>query len=161
MHGFRKHFGLAKMRILQVILMSRLSGAELLAKGVAIGHQRGVHDVCIASLHPENDDFTHISAELRTHGVHCLFPSKNMMGKLGRLMFLHRAIRGFRPDIIFAHATIPVLYVRALPTRRADRLMHSGANDFSNRALLRSERLLSSRAKAVIGVSQKNIDNYV
>jgi glycosyltransferase involved in cell wall biosynthesis len=149
------------MRILQVILAPRLSGAEVLAKGVAIGHQRGGHDVCIASLMPEHDDFLHISAELRAQHVECLFPSRKL-GKLGRLLFLHRAIRSFRPDIIFAHATIPALYVRALPTSvPIVWVMHSGANDFANRALLRAERLLSSRAKAVIGVSQKQIDNYV
>jgi glycosyltransferase involved in cell wall biosynthesis len=149
------------MRILQVILTPRLSGAEVLAKGVAIGHQNGGHDVCIASLDPEHGDFAPISAELRTHGVTCLFPDKSL-GKVGRLLFLHRAIRTFKPDIIFAHATIPALYVRAVPTRvPIVWVMHSGANDFANRALLRAERLLSSRAKAVIGVSQKNIDYYV
>ncbi|WP_244815476.1 glycosyltransferase family 4 protein [Caballeronia sp. Lep1P3] len=149
------------MRILQVVLAPRLSGAEVLAKGVAIGHQRAGHDVCIASLMPEHDDFTHISAELRAHGVSCLFPAKNP-SKLGRLLFLHGAIRRFRPDIIFAHATIPALYVRMLPTRvPIVWVMHSGANDFANAALMRAERLLSSRAKAVIGVSQKTIDDYV
>lgn len=149
------------MRILQVILAPRLSGAEVLAKGVAIGHQRGGHSVCIASLMPEHDDFAHISAELRVHEVACLFPKK-MLGRIGRLLFLHRAIRTFRPDIIFAHSTIPALYVRALPTRvPIVWVMHSGANDFANSALLRAERILSGRAKAVIGVSQKNIDDYV
>jgi glycosyltransferase involved in cell wall biosynthesis len=149
------------MRILQVILAPRLSGAEVLAKGVAIGHQHGGHSVCIASLMPEHDDYKHISAELRAQGVECIFPGKSL-GKLGRLLFLHRAIRSFKPDIIFAHATIPAIYVRLLPTRvPIVWVMHSGANDFANRALLRAERLLSSRAKAVIGVSQKQIDNYV
>ena len=103
------------MRILQVILAPRLSGAEVLAKGVAIGHQRGGNDVCITSLMPEHDDFQHISAELRANNVECFFPQRSL-GKLGRLLFLHRAIRRFKPDIIFAHATIPALYVRALPS---------------------------------------------
>jgi glycosyltransferase involved in cell wall biosynthesis len=149
------------MRILQVILAPRLSGAEVLVKGVAIGHQRAGHSVCIASLLPQHSDFEHISDELRTHGVMCLFPKKSHR-KIGRLLFLYQAIRTFKPDIIFAHATIPALYVRALPTRvPIVWVMHSGANDFSNYALLRAERLLSGRAKAVIGVSQKNIDDYV
>ncbi len=149
------------MRILQVILAPRLSGAEVLAKGVSIGHQQSGHDVCIASLMPEHDDFAHISAELRAQGVACRFPHRNL-GKIGRLLFLHRAIRQFKPDVIFAHATIPALYVRALPTRvPIVWVMHSGANDFANNALLYAERLLSGRAKAVIGVSQKNIDEYV
>ncbi|KLU27959.1 glycosyl transferase [Caballeronia mineralivorans PML1(12)] len=149
------------MRILQVILAPRLSGAEVLAKGVAIGHQQGGHDVCITSLMPEHNDFEHISAELRANNVLCFFPQR-ALGKIGRLLFLHRAIRRFKPDIIFAHATIPALYVRALPTRvPIVWVMHSGANDFANNALLFAERLLSGRAKAVIGVSQKNIDDYV
>jgi glycosyltransferase involved in cell wall biosynthesis len=149
------------MRILQVILAPRLSGAEVLAKGVAIGHQRDGHDVCIASLLPQHGDFEHISAELRAHDVTCLFPTRTH-GKVGRLLFLYQAIRAFKPDIIFAHATIPALYVRALPIRvPIVWVMHSGANDFSNNSLLRAERLLSGRAKAVIGVSQKNIDDYV
>ena len=82
------------MRILQVILAPRLSGAEVLAKGVAIGHQRGGNDVCITSLMPEHDDFQHISAELRANNVECFFPQRSL-GKLGRLLFLHRAIRRF------------------------------------------------------------------
>jgi glycosyltransferase involved in cell wall biosynthesis len=117
--------------------------------------------VCIASLMPEHADFEHISAELRSHGVQCMFPTRKLR-KLGRLLFLYQAIRTFKPDIIFAHATIPALYVRALPTRvPIVWVMHSGANDFANAALLHAERLLSGRAKAVIGVSQKNIDDYV
>jgi glycosyltransferase involved in cell wall biosynthesis len=149
------------MRILQVILAPRLSGAEVLAKGVAIGHQQGGHSVCIASLMPQASDFEHISAELKAEGVICDFPDRNF-GRIGRMLFLHRAIRRFKPDIIFAHATIAALYVRALPTRvPIVWVMHSGANDFANNALQLAERLLSGRAKAVIGVSQKNIDEYV
>jgi glycosyltransferase involved in cell wall biosynthesis len=153
--------GTEEMRILQVIFAPRLSGAEVLAKGVAIGHQKSGHSVCIASLLPEHEDFMHISAELREQGVTCIFPQRKHR-KMGRLLFLYNAIRQFKPDVIFAHATIPALYVRALPTRvPIIWVMHSGANDFANYALQRAERLLSGRAKAVIGVSQKNIDEYV
>ncbi len=148
------------MRILQVILASRLSGAEVLAKGVAIGHQRYGHDVCIASLMPQHDDFAHISAELYANGVVCRFPTKSL-GKIGRLLFLHvrsarfgrtssSRMRPFPRSMCALPTRVPIVWV-----------MHSGANDFANRALLCAERLLSNRAKAVIGVSQKNIDNYV
>ncbi len=149
------------MRILQVVLAPRLSGAEVLAKGLAIGHQRGGHIGCIASLLPLQADFAHIANELRSEGVICLFPARRYQ-KLGRLLFLYNAIRTFEPDIIFAHATIPALYVRALPTRvPIVWVMHSGINDFADKALLRAERLLSLRAKAVIGVTQKSIDDYL
>lgn len=150
------------MRILQLILAPRLSGAEMLVKGIAIGHQESGHSVCVASLLPAHGDFTPAASELAAHRVTCVFPIRRYE-KLGRLMFLYRAIRRFKPDVIFAHATIPALYVRALPVRvPIVWVMHSGVNDFlENNLLQRAERILSSRAKAVIGVSQKNIDEYM
>jgi glycosyltransferase involved in cell wall biosynthesis len=149
------------MRILQVVLAPRLSGAEVLAKGVAIEHQQAGHSVGMASLMPEHQDFRQLSDELKARGVVCIFPDRTL-GKAGRLLFLHQAIRRFKPDIIFAHATIAALYVRALPTRvPIVWVMHSGINDFANRALRFAERLLSGRARAVIAVAQKNIDDYV
>jgi glycosyltransferase involved in cell wall biosynthesis len=149
------------MRILQLVLAPRLSGAEVLAKGIAIGHQRSGHAVCIASLLPAHSDFAQITGELLAQGVTCLFPARRYQ-KLGRLLFVYQAIRRFKPDIIFAHATIPALYVRALPTRvPIVWVMHSGINDFANNLLQCAERVLSLRAKAVIGVSQKKIDEYL
>lgn len=150
------------MRILQLILAPRLSGAEMLVKGIAIGHQESGHSVCIASLLPAHGDFAAAAGELAAHHVTCLFPARSYQ-RIGRLIFLYRAIKRFKPDIIFAHATIPALYVRALPLRvPIVWVMHSGVNDFKeNQLLQRAERFLSLRAKAVIGVSQKNVDEYL
>lgn len=149
------------MRIFQLILAPRLSGAEMIVKGIAIDHQQSGHSVCIASLLPAQGDFALAASELAAHRVTCVFPA-HRYEKLGRLLFLYRAIRRFKPDVIFAHATIPALYVRALPVRvPIVWVMHSGANDFQDNRLLRAERILSLRAKAVIGVSQKNVDEYV
>lgn len=148
------------MRIFQLILAPRLSGAEMLVKGIAIDHQASGHTVCIASLLPPHGDFAPAAGELAAHRVCCVFPPRRY-DKLGRLLFLYRAIRRFKPDVIFAHATIPALYVRALPLRvPIVWVMHSGVNDFENNVLQRAERILSLRAKAVIGVSQKNVDEY-
>lgn len=148
------------MRIFQLILAPRLSGAEMLVKGIAIDHQESGHSVCVASLLPPHGDFAFAAGELAAHRVTCVFPARRYE-KFGRLLFLYRAIRRFKPDVIFAHATIPALYVRALPVRvPIVWVMHSGVNDFQNNRLQRAERLLSMRAKAVIGVSQKNIDEY-
>jgi glycosyltransferase involved in cell wall biosynthesis len=52
--------------------------------------------------------------------------------------------------------------VRVLPTRvPIVWVMHSGINDFANKALRFAERELSGRAEAVIAAAQKNIDDYV
>lgn len=87
------------MRILQVILAPRLSGAEVLAKGVAIEHQQAGHSVGMVSLMPEHQDFRQLRDELKARGVVCIFPD-HMPGKAGRLLFLHRAVRRFKPDIM-------------------------------------------------------------
>lgn len=149
------------MRILQLVLAPRLSGAEMLVKGIAIGHRATGHAVCVASLLPAEDDFAGAARELAEHDVACMFPSRRHE-HLARLVFLMRAIRRFAPDIIFAHATIPALYARALPcSAPIVFVMHSGVNDFAdNRWLLRAERRLSRRARAVIGVSPRNVDQY-
>ncbi|CAN7239168.1 glycosyltransferase family 4 protein [Trinickia sp. LjRoot230] len=149
------------MRIFQLVLAPRLSGAEMLVKGIAIDHQQRGHHVCVASLLPAHGDFAPAAGELASHRVTCFFPSREYE-KLGRLLFLYRSIRRFKPDVIFAHATIPALYVRALPLRvPIVWVMHSGVDDFKDNRLQRAERMLSLRAKAVIGVSQKNVDEYV
>ncbi|HTH73978.1 MAG TPA: glycosyltransferase family 4 protein [Trinickia sp.] len=149
------------MRILQLVLAPRLSGAEMLVKGIAIGHRTSGHAVCVASLLPAEDDFADAARELAEHGVDCVFPSRRHE-HLARLVFLYRAVRRFAPDIVFAHTTIPALYARALPCAvPIVFVMHSGMNDFTeNRWLLRAERRLSRRARAVIGVSPRNIDQY-
>ncbi|MFM0499421.1 glycosyltransferase family 4 protein [Paraburkholderia caffeinilytica] len=149
------------MRILQLVHAPRLSGAEILVKGVAIQHQRDGHEVCMTSLLPQQDDFVAIRAELEAAGVTCLFPSSRY-GRVGKLLHLYRVVRQFRPDFIVAHATLAALYVRLLPVHTPIAwVMHSGVNDFENGSLKRAERLLSRRARAIIGVSQQNIDDYL
>ena len=149
------------MRILQLVHAPRLSGAEVLVKGLAIHHQRAGHEVCITSLLPQQDDFADIHAELQAAGVACLFPEVRY-GRVGKLLHLYRVVRRFRPDFIVAHATLAALYVRLLPVHTPIAwVMHSGVNDFENGALKRAERLLSRRARAIIGVSQQNIDDYL
>lgn len=149
------------MRILHLVLAPRLSGAEVLAKELAV-HQRGEgHDVCVASLLPQHDDFAPLRGELAASEVPCRFPRKRHT-IAGKLWHLYQVVRGTRPDVIFAHATIPAFYARALPIAApVVYVMHSATNDFQRRLFRRVERILSGRARAVIGVSPANVDDYV
>ena len=149
------------MRILHLVLAPRLSGAEVLAKDLAIHQQRSGETVGIASLMPQHDDFASLRVELEANAVTCLFPTK-VHGPPGKLWHLDRMVRRFRPDVIFAHATIPAFYARALPIAApVVYVMHSAANDFERGLLRRVERMLSRRARAVIAVSPANVDDYV
>ena len=149
------------MRILQLVLAPRLSGAEMIVKGIAIAHRGAGHDVGMASLLPAEADFADAARELAAHRVPCLFPRVRYV-PLARLGFLYGAIRRFAPDIVFAHTTLPALYARALPlTVPIVFVMHSGTNDFAEDRWLRcAERLLSHRARAIVGVAQRNVDQY-
>jgi glycosyltransferase involved in cell wall biosynthesis len=64
--------------------------------------------------------------------------------------------------VIFAHATIPSFYARALPLRvPVVYVMHSATNDFERPLFRRVEHILSRRARVVIGVSQQGVTDYV
>ncbi|BCG02309.1 hypothetical protein PPGU19_068770 (plasmid) [Paraburkholderia sp. PGU19] len=64
--------------------------------------------------------------------------------------------------MIIAHATLAALYVRLLPVSApVIYVMHSGSNDFANPKLKWAERMLSHRAKAVVGVSSQNTLDYL
>lgn len=149
------------MRILHLVLAPRLSGAEVLAKDLAVHQRREGNVICVTSLLPEHKDFAQLRAELHANDVACRFPHKSY-GMAGKLWHLYLAIRATRPDVIFAHATIPAFYVRALPIDvPIVYVMHSATNDFARGLFRRVERILSARARAVIGVSQTNVEDYV
>ncbi|TDN67440.1 glycosyltransferase family 4 protein [Paraburkholderia sp. BL10I2N1] len=149
------------MRILHLVWAPRLSGAEVLAKDLAI-HQRNHGDtVGLTSLLPQQDDFAQLRAELETHEIACVFPER-MPSNVGKLWHLYKVIRQFKPDVLIAHATIPAFYARALPTRvPVIYVMHSAVNDFERSLFRCVERLLSRRARAVIGVSETSVKEYV
>lgn len=68
----------------------------------------------VTALTPPQEDFARLHDELLSAGVRCLLPL-HAAGLPGRLWGLFRSVRTFRPDVIFAHATIPAFYVRSLP----------------------------------------------
>lgn len=149
------------MRILHLVLAPRLSGAEVLAKDLAVQQRMHGDAVALASLLPQHDDFSALRSELDRHQVTCLFPARRY-GSLGKLWHLFQVIRRFKPDVLIAHATIPAFYARALPVRvPVIYVMHSAANDFERSVFRRVERVLSRRANAVIGVSEANVKDYV
>ncbi len=149
------------MRILHLVLAPRLSGAEVLAKDLAIHQQNSGETVGMTSLRPQHDDFATLRGELDANGVECMFPS-GLHGTLGKLWHLYQSVNHYRPDVVFAHATIPAFYARALPIAApVVYVMHSATNDFERGLFRRIERVLSRRARAVIAVSPANIDDYV
>ncbi|HEX7907935.1 MAG TPA: glycosyltransferase family 4 protein [Paraburkholderia sp.] len=148
------------MRVFHLVLAPRLSGAEVLAKDLALDQSTAGMTVCVASLLPSHADFASLHDDLQRHGVQCWFPRRRhrMPRKLWNLFL---AVRRFRPDVIFAHATIPSFYARALPMSvPVVYVMHSAINDFERPLFRRIELILSARARTVISVSQQGVTDY-
>ncbi|CAH2793896.1 MAG: Glycosyltransferase [uncultured Paraburkholderia sp.] len=117
--------------------------------------------MCVASLLPAHDDFVPLQQQLDAAGVQCWFPRRRHRALL-KLWNLFAAVRRFRPDVIFAHVTIPSFYARSLPLRvPVVYVMHSATNDFERPLFRRIEHILSGRARMVIGVSQQGVTDYV
>jgi len=149
------------MRVFHLVLAPRLSGAEVLAKDLALDQCAEGMAVGVASLLPAHADFGALQDELQSHGVECWFPRQRHRALI-KLWNLFVTVRRFRPDVIFAHATIPSFYARSLPLRvPVVYVMHSATNDFERPLFRRVEHILSGRARVVIGVSEQGVTDYV
>ena len=96
------------------------------------------------------------------NGVQCLFPERRARA-FGKLWICIGAVRRYRADVIFAHATIPAFYARALPLRvPVVYVMHSATNDFERLDVpARRTYAVAARAGGDRGVAEQNIDDYV
>ena len=149
------------MRVFHLVLAPRLSGAEVLAKDLALDQCAEGMAVGVASLLPAHADFMSLQDDLQSHGVECWFPRRRHRAPI-KLWNLFVTVRRFRPDVIFAHATIPSFYARSLPLRvPVVYVMHSATNDFERPLFRRVEHILSGRARVVIGVSEQGVTDYV
>lgn len=154
------------MRILQMVLTPRHSGAEVLAAKLAQVHVAG-HQVVtgILGINPCEDAFEPVWTALKDNGVWCASPPRPL-GRLGRLRLILATLREFRPDVIVAHSVIPAAYARlALKLTRSASpvvtVLHAATNDDYAGALLRlSERLLQSGTAAVVTVTETAANNY-
>ncbi len=154
------------MRILQMVLTPRHSGAEMLAATLAQAHAADHQIVTgILGMNPCEDTFGPVWAALKDSGVWCVSPTR-LLGRVGRLRLILSALREFRPDVIVAHSVIPAAYARlALKLARSASpvvtVLHAATNDDYAGTLLRlSERILQSGAAAVVTVTEAAANNY-
>lgn len=154
------------MRILQMVLTPRHSGAEILAATLAQVHAEG-HQVVtgILGINPCEDAFEPVWTALKNNGVWCTSPPR-LLGRLGRLRLILATLRDFKPDVIVAHSVIPAAYARlalkltgsAAPVVT---VLHAATNDdYAGRLLRLSERMLQSGTAAVVTVTEAAANNY-
>ena len=129
------------MKILQLLLRPQIGGAETLVASLAVEWGRLGHDTELAYLDPEGE----------------------ATGKLARGRRLHRVIRAVRPDLVVSHSALPNLYSSIVTPRRTPLLsvLHSATDDFASPLLRNAEARSRRRARTVVAVSRKQVDEYV
>jgi glycosyltransferase involved in cell wall biosynthesis len=154
------------MRILQMVLTPRHSGAEMLAATLAQVHAAGNEIVTgILGINPCEDAFEPVWAALKDNGVWCASPPR-LLGRVGRLRLILSTLREFRPDVIVAHSVIPAAYARLALKMTSSAspvvtVLHAATNDDYAGTLLRlSERMLQSGAAVVVTVTEAAANNY-
>ncbi|ALD12813.1 glycosyltransferase family 4 protein [Clavibacter capsici] len=128
------------MNILQLLLRPQIGGAETLAAALATEWERLGH----------------------TGEVVYLDPPDASTGRIARIARLRRMIREMRPDLVVSHSALPNLYASFVAPRRTPLLtvLHSATDDFASRLLRAAESRSRSRARTVIAVSRKQVDEY-
>jgi glycosyltransferase involved in cell wall biosynthesis len=128
------------MKILQLLLRPQIGGAETLAAALATEWERLGHTCVVAYLDPPGEP----------------------VGRISRASRLRRTIREIRPDLVVSHSALPNLYASLVTPRRTPLLtvLHSATDDFASRLLRAAEARSRSRARIVIAVSRKQVDEY-
>jgi glycosyltransferase involved in cell wall biosynthesis len=128
------------VHIVQVLLSPRIGGAETLAAGLAI--EWATRGVSSEVVYLDDDD------------------KKNP--RHVRVRRLRKSLRSMRPDVVVAHSALPNLYARLAAPRHIPIVvvLHSAGDDFDSLVMRSVERLLRARTRAVVGVSQAQLDQY-
>lgn len=153
------------MRLLHLIHTPRHSGAEMLVCDLCLAHGRQGIATGVVACAPADPGFQPEVMRLRQHGVSVDIPTTEL-SKSGRVTAYARAIRAFRPDVVFAHAVLPSLYGRLAAVAAPRRLefvgvLHDASNDdFADPYLALVERLLRFRLDHVVAVSSQGAESY-
>ena len=152
------------MKLLHLVHTPRHSGAEVLVRDLCLEHLRGGVECAIAAFAPSTPEFEAEIGQMRAAGISTFIPRRRLSG-FGRVAGFANAIRQFRPDAVFGHATLPSIYGRAAMLMSASRarfvsVLHSATDDYADPKLRLGERLLGRRNDCIISVSQSAADRF-
>jgi Glycosyltransferase len=153
------------VRVMHVVLTPRHSGAEILARDLCLKMEGQGYHGALAALMPAAAEFSSEERKLSAAGIELYFP-KELAGKFARIFHLSAAFRAFRPDIVYCHSVIPILYGRlaALLGLRGQRLvsvLHAASNDdFEDPYLRRIEAFTNGMTCSVVAVGEAGAAAY-
>jgi glycosyltransferase involved in cell wall biosynthesis len=129
------------MRIVELLLRPAIGGAETLALSLAAYWRKQGHEIVVVYLDPEGE----------------------ASGRIARVRRLRERLKQLNPDVVHAHSALPNLYARVSSRGRwpVVIVLHSASNDFSDRQLRWSEKVLQPWTAAVIAVSESQRNEYM
>lgn len=151
------------MRIVHVVFSGRYSGAEILARDLALNQCARGFGVDLIAVEPGEPSFQPEIARMASNGIDFHAPGGSLGNGIARTLFLSRTLRRIAPDIVIAHSILPSLYCRGAKLLgakfRLTTVLHS-INDYEDQLLLWAERISGHMNAAVIGVCPEACSHY-
>lgn len=143
------------MRILQVITLCELGGAQTVVANIA-NNICGNHDVIVAS--GEGDGKMWDMLDARVERVHCKHLKRNisLFNDLRAWCELRKLYKKYKPDLIHLHSSkAGVLGRLAFPSKKIVYTVHGfDTIRLANRRFLSIEKMLQKRCRAIVAVSE-------
>lgn len=150
------------MRIAHCILEPRYSGAEMLVLNLVRAQIAAGIPTALFAMRPSEPAFQVEIEALAGLGCEIYVPLRHLV-RQHRVVWIWRAARSFRPDVIFAHSLLPSIYSRlamvGVSGVAVASVLHTD-NDFANANARRFERWMWRANAVVVGVSAASLRNY-
>lgn len=149
------------MRILQVITLSNLGGAQSVVANLSNELTARGHDVIVAAGEGDGALISLLDKRIATERIPSLVRRLSPVNELKAIMAMKRLYRKYRPDIIHLHSSKAGILGRlAFPKSKIVYTVHGfDSVRIAYRKFLPVERLLRKRCRAIVGVSRYDETN--
>lgn len=143
------------MRILQVITLCELGGAQSVVANLANGFSRMGHDVMVAAGEGDGKMWNLLDDNVQKRRVPSLKRAVSPVDEAKTIWKFHKLFKEFKPDVIHLHSSkAGVLGRLSFPKSKVVYTVHGfDSIRVAYRKFLPIEKMLKSRCKAIVGVS--------
>jgi len=151
------------MKVLQVITLTELGGAQSVVVNLSNELARRDHEVIVAGGEGDGKMFQLLAPEIKQEHLPALVRSISPLNELKALWQMRKLYRKYRPDLIQLHSSKAGLLGRiAFPRKRVVYTVHGfDSIRVAYRKFLPLEKALQGRASAIVGVSKYDEDNML
>lgn len=151
------------MKVLQVITLTELGGAQSVVANLSNELARRGHEVIVAGGEGDGKMFQLLSPETKQERLPSLVRRISPLNELKAIWQMRRLYRKYRPDVIQLHSSKAGLLGRiAFPKKKVVYTVHGfDSIRVAYRKFLPLEKALQGRASAIVGVSKYDENNML